>query len=70
MAQIQQFLLNGEKYYLNKNMNISDLLDYFDYNNALSVLEYNKSICNKINWKDTFIQNQDQIEIVTIVGGG
>ena len=70
MSQIKEFLLNGEKYCTKQNINLLDLVAYFNYNNALLVLEYNKAICNKIYWKETFLQDQDQIEIVTIVGGG
>ena len=70
MTQIKQFLLNGEKYCTKQNINLFQLLDYFNYNDSLLVLEYNKSICNRSDWKLTYIQEQDQIEIVTIVGGG
>ena len=38
--------------------------------NNLLVLEYNKSVCNEMYWKEIFIQDKDQIEIITIVGGG
>lgn len=70
MAQLKQFVLNGETYYIKKNINLFDLLIYFNYVNSILVLEYNKVICNKANWKSTFLQDQDKIEVVTIVGGG
>ena len=70
MTQIKRFILNGEMYFTKQNINIFDLLKYFNYNDDLLVLEYNKLICNKMSWKNTFIQDHDQIEIVTIVGGG
>jgi sulfur carrier protein len=70
MTQIKQFLLNGEIYYTKQEINLFDLLVYFNYNNKLLVLEYNKTICNKANWNFIFLQDQDKIEIVTIVGGG
>ena len=70
MIQIKNFILNGERYYLKKNIHLLDLLIYFNYNNSLLVLEYNNLICNKLKWKKIFIQDYDQIEIVTIVGGG
>lgn len=70
MAQIKQFLLNGEIYCTKQEVNLFDLLVYFNYNNTLLVLEYNKTICNKTNWNFIFLQDQDKIEIVTIVGGG
>lgn len=70
MNQIKQFLLNGQEYYTKQNINLFDLISYFDYNDYLLVLEYNNLICNKKKWKTVFIKDQDKIEIVTIVGGG
>ena len=70
MPQIKKFFLNNEKYVINHNINLYDLLTYFNYNESLLVLEYNKVILDKIHWKNTFINNLDEIEIVTIVGGG
>ena len=70
MKNIKHFLLNGESYYSNQNITILDLIQYFNYNDSLLVLELNKLICNKKNWKSTVINDQDKIEIVTIVGGG
>lgn len=70
MSEIKKFFLNGEKYYIDHNLTISKLIEYFNYNTSLLVLEYNNLICNKKNWNKIFIQNNDKIEIVTIVGGG
>ena len=70
MNQINKFFLNGQQYYTKQSINLSDLINYFSYNDSLLVLEYNNSICNKKNWKKIFIRNNDKIEIVTIVGGG
>ena len=70
MNQINRFLLNGQKYYVEQTISLSDLINYFNYNSSLLVLEYNNSICNQKNWEKTFIKNNDKIEIVTIVGGG
>ena len=67
---MKEFLVNGKKYSTNRAINIFDLINYFGYDNSLLVLEYNNLISNKKNWKKIFIQNQDKIEIVTIVGGG
>jgi thiamine biosynthesis protein ThiS len=70
MSQIKQFSLNGELYLINLDITILDLINYFNYNDSLLVLEYNNTICNKKNWGDTRVLNEDTIEIVTIVGGG
>ena len=70
MKQVKNFLLNNEKYVTNSNISLYDLIKYFNYNESLLVLEYNQVIFNKTYWKNTFIQDLDEIEIVTIVGGG
>jgi thiamine biosynthesis protein ThiS len=64
------FYLNGQKYCTNDQVSLLDLLNYFDYNTALLVVEYNSVISTQKEWKNIFISNQDKIEIVTIVGGG
>jgi thiamine biosynthesis protein ThiS len=64
------FFLNGQKYYVTKSINLLDLLNYFNYNSSLLVLEYNNFVCNKKNWDKILINENDKIEIVTIVGGG
>ena len=70
MTQPKQFFLNGEKYYSKQDLTISKLIEYFNYNTSLLVLEYNNLICNKKNWNNIVITENDKIEIVTIVGGG
>jgi len=70
MSNLKHFILNGQKYCTSHNLTLLELVRYFNYNTSLLVLEYNNLICNKKNWNDIFIQNNDKIEIVTIVGGG
>lgn len=70
MTQLKNFLLNNEKYTTEHNINLHDLITYFDYNESLLVLEYNQVIFDKSHWTTTFIKDLDEIEIVTIVGGG
>ena len=70
MTNIKKFSLNGESYYIHDDILLSNLIEYFNFNNKLLVLEYNNFICKKQNWNKIFIKDQDRIEIVTIVGGG
>jgi len=70
MLNSRTFFVNGQEYYTNNKISLFDLLNYFDYNLSLLVVEYNNFICNKKNWSKTFINHKDKIEIVTIVGGG
>ena len=66
---MKTFSLNNENYTTESNINLHDLITYFDYNESLLVLEYNQVIFDRSHWKTTFINNFDEIEIVTIVGG-
>ena len=70
MTKLIHFSLNGQFYYVQRDLTLSDLINYFNFNNSLLVLEYNNLICDKKNWKNIFINDSDKIEIVTIVGGG
>jgi len=70
MIQIKNFYLNGQLYYTKQDITLFDVITYFNYNDSLLVLEHNNLICNKTKWKEIIIQDQDKIEIVTIVGGG
>lgn len=70
MSKLNYFILNGQKYVTDSNLTLLELVTYFNYNTSLLVLEYNNLICKKKNWDKISIQNNDKIEIVTIVGGG
>ena len=70
MKERNKFFLNGEEFFSDKTLNLSDIINYFNYNSSLLVLEYNHFICPKENWETVFILDNDKIEIVTIVGGG
>ena len=70
MTQVTTFFLNGQLYYTKQKITLLEIIDYFNYNDSLLVLEYNNLICNKKEWKKIFLQDQDRVEIVTIVGGG
>ena len=70
MKETKTFFLNGEEYFSDKIINFLDIIRYFNYNSSLLVLEYNSFICPKKDWDSIFINDKDNIEIVTIVGGG
>ena len=70
MSKSKKIFLNGEKYNIEDTITLLELINYFNHNTSLLVLEYNNSICNKKNWNNIYIRDNDKIEIVTIVGGG
>jgi len=70
MNKTNKFVLNGQTYLSSASFTLLDLINYFGYNQSLLVVEYNHFICQKTDFNTIFIQNNDKIEIVTIVGGG
>lgn len=66
----KNFFLNGHEFFMLEDKTISEILDYFNYQNSLFVLEYNNLICDQIKWSHIKINSNDKIEIITIVGGG
>jgi sulfur carrier protein len=70
MSNLKHFILNGHEYHTEHDFTIFELIHYFNYNTSLLVLEYNHLICDKKNWKKIVVQNNDRLELITIVGGG
>jgi sulfur carrier protein len=70
MSNIKSFTLNGSNFFTENEITLFELINYFNYTTSLLVLEYNNLICNKKEWDQIYIKNNDKIEIVTIVGGG
>ena len=64
------FYVNDRKIYSDQTCNVYDFLIFLNLNTKLIVLEYNKIILPKSLWKKTLIKKNDEIEFVTIVGGG
>jgi thiamine biosynthesis protein ThiS len=70
MSKSKYFFFNGSRYFTESELTILSLVEYFNYNTSLVVLEHNNLICKKKTWDQIYIRNHDNIEIVTIVGGG
>lgn len=64
--------LNGLKYkiYMSKPSQIVDLLQFFNHQKQLVIIEYNGKIYNDLLSKSSYLKQKDKIEIITIVGGG
>ena len=64
--------LNGLKYkvYMSKPSQINDLLQFFNYQKELVIIEHNGKISNNLLTKPHYLKQKDKIEIITIVGGG
>ncbi len=68
--EFMQILLNGKSHTLNKESTLEQLIEEFCKNNKHIIVELNGAIIKSQSWEKTFIKDGDQIELVTIVGGG
>lgn len=62
--------INGQLYLISKKIELNSLMEYFNYKATLFILEYNNLIYDQIKWNKIILQNNDKIELITIVGGG
>ncbi|MGD1912551.1 MAG: sulfur carrier protein ThiS [Rivularia sp. (in: cyanobacteria)] len=62
--------VNGEIRSCFEETTLPDLLVQLGYNPRLVAVEYNGEILHRQYWEQTKIQQNDRLEIVTIVGGG
>lgn len=64
--------LNGKlhKIYSSKRLTIQHLLTFLSYSLTLNIVEYNGKIIKKKFYKTTYLVNNSNIEIITVVGGG
>lgn len=64
--------INGKKTKISTSQRITiyHLITFLGYEPNYIALEYNKSIILKTEWKTIYLENNTNIEVVTIVGGG
>jgi sulfur carrier protein len=65
-----QLQVNGETSTCPPQTSLPAFLVSIDLNPQLVAVEYNGEILQRSLWPQTFIQSDDRLEIVTIVGGG
>ena len=70
MENNKKFILNGYNFCINNDLTIYEILQYFNYQNDLFIVEYNDLISNRNDWSKIKITSNDKIEIITSVGGG
>ncbi len=63
-------ILNGKEIYLNKKLNLNDFLVSYNVNKNNIVVEINKNIVTRSLWNRYELKDNDEIEIITAVGGG
>lgn len=68
--QVKFFEINGSKYAFEHIFSIFDLLDYLGFNKNVIVIDYNGVLLEKKFWKETYVKNNDFLEILSVAGGG
>nr|YP_009315027.1 Thiamin biosynthesis protein S [Scinaia undulata]SCW23482.1 Thiamin biosynthesis protein S [Scinaia undulata] len=62
--------INGKPFCCESSMSIEELLSYLNISIELNLIEYNREILSSSQLHHTFIKSNDQLEIITVVGGG
>ncbi len=62
--------INGENKLIPHQCSILELLEDYKINKDRVVIELNKTILQKINLENIFLKENDELEIITFVGGG
>lgn len=62
--------LNGLLYEYKPPLSIYNLLEYLGFNLNVILVDYNGAIVQKHLWTTIQIKNKDNLEILTLAGGG
>lgn len=62
--------INGNYETINGQINLLQLVKLKNLNPAHIVIEYNKKVLKRDEWENIIINENDNIEIITFVGGG
>ena len=62
--------INGSNYIFCYVLTVLELINYLGFNRNVIVIDYNGVVLEKKNWKKTYLNNKDSLEILSIAGGG
>jgi len=64
--------VNGEEriIHCNKSISLIETMKLLGYSSNIVIVELNKLIINSDEWDNNFLKDGDNLEIVSIVGGG
>jgi sulfur carrier protein len=65
-----QVQVNGKEREVQSGLSVHDLVESFDLNPLLIVVELNREILSRDQFKDVQISEGDAVELVHFVGGG
>nr|YP_009314410.1 Thiamin biosynthesis protein S [Liagora harveyana]SCW22664.1 Thiamin biosynthesis protein S [Liagora harveyana] len=62
--------INGEPFHCTQLMTVYDLVSYLGVDCDVNIIEYNHHILDLNKLKLVLLKESDEIEIITLVGGG
>ncbi len=63
--------INGKPFDIDENTNVFGILEVYGIKDiSYTAIEYNNQILKKDLWEKTILEENDEIEIVSFVGGG
>jgi thiamine biosynthesis protein ThiS len=65
-----QVQVNGKEREVQSGLSVHELVESFDLNPLLIVVELNREILNRDQFKDVQVSHGDAVELVHFVGGG
>jgi thiamine biosynthesis protein ThiS len=65
-----QVQVNGKEREVQSGLSVHELVESFDLNPLLIVVELNREILNRDQFKDVQVSDGDAVELVHFVGGG
>jgi sulfur carrier protein len=65
-----QVQVNGKEREVQSGLSVHELVESFDLNPLLIVVELNREILNRDQFKDVRVSEGDAVELVHFVGGG
>ena len=65
-----QITLNGKRRDIPEGMNLRELVLFLNLVPERAIIELNETVVPKDRWVATILQGNDQLELVSLVGGG
>ena len=65
-----QVQVNGKEREVQSGLSVHQLVEFFDLNPLLIVVELNREILSRDQFKDVHVSEGDAVELVHFVGGG
>jgi thiamine biosynthesis protein ThiS len=70
MRVVLRIVLNGVEREVEPGSTIARLVDEITLDHSRVAVERNRAIAPRATWSDTTVADGDEIEVVTLVGGG